>query len=601
MLMVERITLSAMKRYITGGTLLLTLLVTRSLSGQVDIDSRIVAQMKSAGPDDLIECIVYLHQISPDTRNLQGKVMKSRSVYHQLRQHADQSQQALIRWCNQHNKSWSSRWIVNAIHVSLTAQEIDEIILFPEVEKVLPNPQWRLQPTPAEWNVSQVEVRGPTAIPWGIHRIKADSLWDLGIKGKGVTVGGEDTGYDWSHPAIKNQYRGYRTTGDPVHDYNWHDAIHTINPLNKDEMPTPESNPCGLDSQVPCDDQSHGTHTMGTMAGLAPDEPIGIAPEAEWIGCRCMERGWGSPWTYLECFEWLLAPTDLTGENPNPDLAPAVINNSWGCPPEEGCNATNFSLLDEAVAQLRQAGIFVVVSAGNDGTNCSTVNDPAAIYASSFTIGAIRQDDTLAGFSSRGPVLVDGSGRLKPDLVAPGVNVRSAVLGGGYQNWNGTSMSGPHVAGGVALLLSAVPALDGDVDRIQYILESSADPMYDPTACGPFDGMSVPNAYYGYGILNLSKALKLALATTGNGGTIVSDWAIQVVPNPAHDKINLNWSQKINVHQIRMYDQLGRLVLSASIDRQSNWSNDLQGISAGLYYLQLVAEEGSRTIKLLKD
>ena len=591
-----------MKKYLKAGFLVVSLIGAGSLPAQVEMDSLIKAQMKSASPDDLIECIVYLHQIHPDTRGLKGKASKSRTVFQQLKARADQSQKELIQWCANRHKSWDSRWIVNAVHVELTVREINEISLLPDVEKVLSNPQWKLTTTPSEWNATLLEERGPTGIPWGIQRIKADSLWELGYKGKGVTVGGQDTGYDWSHPAIKNQYRGYRPSGDAVHDYNWHDAIHAINPLNGDSIPDPANNPCGLDSNVPCDDHSHGTHTMGTMAGLAPDELIGVAPEASWIGCRCMERGWGSPWTYLECFEWLLAPTDLTGENPNPDLAPSVINNSWGCPPEEGCNASNFVLLDEAVGQLRQAGIFVVVSAGNEGSACSTVNDPAAIYASSFTIGAIRQDDTLAGFSSRGPVLVDGSGRLKPDLVAPGVNVRSAVLGGGYQNWNGTSMAGPHVAGGVALLLSAIPALDGDVERIQYILEASADPMVDPSACGPFDGLNVPNAFYGYGILNLSRALQLALVTSGNGAPAEAlDWSISLAPNPVVGQLNLNWSQKINVHHIRMYDQLGRLVLSTSIDRQANWSADLQGISAGLYYLQLLADQGSRTIKVIRD
>ncbi|HPR02217.1 MAG TPA: T9SS type A sorting domain-containing protein, partial [Saprospiraceae bacterium] len=154
----------------------------------------------------------------------------------------------------------------------------------------------------------------------------------------------------------------------------------------------------------------------------------------------------------------------------------------------------------------------------------------------------------------------------------------------------------------VALLLSAVPALDGDVERIQYILEASADPMVDPSACGPFDGLNVPNAFYGYGILNLSRALQLALVTSGNGAPAEAlDWSISLAPNPVVCQLNLNWSQKINVHHIRMYDQLGRLVLSTSIDRQANWSADLQGISAGLYYLQLLADQGSRTIKVIRD
>ena len=568
--------------------------------GQGTIDPRLLQKLQAAAPDDALECIIYLAQAQPETANLKRREAKAFAVYNQLRSHARTTQQPVLNWIQSHHKSWQSHWIVNSLKVYLTGAEMREVIQLPNVEKIVPNPQWKLTPPPAEWKASTLDTRG--AVPWGITRIGADSLWALGIRGQGVTIGGEDTGYEWEHPALKQQYRGYRNDGNADHNYNWHDAIHDINPLNQDSMPTPASNPCGLDSPVPCDDHSHGTHTMGTMAGSAPEESIGVAPEANWIGCRCMERGWGSPWTYLECFEWLLAPTDLNGENANPDLGPAVINNSWGCPPAEGCNTENFSLLDEAIRQLKAAGIFVVVSAGNDGNQgCSSIYDPAAIYASSFTIGAIRQDDTIASFSSRGPVLVDGSGRLKPDLVAPGVNVRSAVLGGGYQNWNGTSMSGPHVAGAVALLISALPELDGDVERIQYLLEASADPMLDPKVCGPFDGMMIPNAYYGYGILNVWKAYQLALETSNNQLDSNGDWDLRIYPNPSTDLINLNWSQKIAVREIRIYDQVGRLLTQENIHTYGTWTRSIAAFGTGMYYLQLISNNGTRSVKFMKS
>ena len=205
-----------------------------------------------------------------------------------------------------------------------------------------------------------------------------------------------------------------------------------------------------MDSQEPCDDQGHGTHTMGTMIGSEGDNQIGVAPDAQWCACRNMERGYGTPFTYIECFEWFLAPTDLNNENPDPSKAPHVINNSWGCPPTEGCNPDNFELMNIVVNNLRAAGIVVVVSAGNDGSGCGSVYTPAAIYEGSFSIGATRSNDTIAGFSSRGPVWSDGSNRLKPNVCAPGTNVRSSVPGGGYDYSSGTSMAGPHVAGLVA-------------------------------------------------------------------------------------------------------------------------------------------------------
>src|SRR5690606_13518356 len=160
---------------------------------------------------------------------------------------------------------------------------------------------------------------------------------------------------EWDHPALRSKYRG--AEGDAVsHDYNWHDAIHEINPLNGDSIIMPGNNPCGLDYPIPCDDSGHGTHTMGMLVGSDSAYQIGVAPDARWIGCRNMERGWGKPSTYLECMEWFLAPTDVNGENPDPTKAPHVINNSWSCPEVEGCNPDNFELLHQAVVNLRAAG-----------------------------------------------------------------------------------------------------------------------------------------------------------------------------------------------------------------------------------------------------
>ena len=118
------------------------------------------------------------------------------------------------------------------------------------------------------------------------------------------------------------------------------------------------------------------------------------------------------------------------GSDPRPDLAPDVINNSWGCPKSEGCTEPNVLLA--AVQNVRAAGILTVHSAGNSGPTCSTVNAPAAIYAEVFSVGATTNMDTLASFSSRGPVTVDDSNRLKPDISAPGVSIRSCYKDGTY-------------------------------------------------------------------------------------------------------------------------------------------------------------------------
>jgi subtilisin family serine protease len=207
--------------------------------------------------------------------------------------------------------------------------------------------------------------------------------------------------------------------------------------------------------------------------------------------------------------QFMLAPFPQDGDpfvDGDPRRAADVLNNSWGCPELEGCDP---NALLEAANHLRDAGIFVVASAGNDGPNCSTVLDPLSLYDSVFSVGAIDQDGGIANFSSRGPVTVDGSGRIKPDLVAPGVSIFSSLPGGNYGRSSGTSMAGPHVVGAVALLWSADPSLVGDIDRTEQLLIQAADP-YTGRILGCFQG-EVPNAAYGYGVLDVYEAVKVAL------------------------------------------------------------------------------------------
>jgi subtilisin family serine protease len=210
--------------------------------------------------------------------------------------------------------------------------------------------------------------------------------------------------------------------------------------------------------------------------------------------------------------QFMLAPFPQNGDplhDGRPDLGAHVLNNSWGCPPLEGCDAQ--ALLD-AVRALRAAGLFVVASAGNEGANCSSVSDPIAIYDDVFTVGAVDEFGQVGVFSSRGPVLVDGSGRVKPDIVAPGVEVLSAAPGGGYTVASGTSSAGPHVTGVVALIWSANPALIGDIARTEQILAETARP-FDETINGPLpcSGGERPNNAVGYGLLDALAAVTAAV------------------------------------------------------------------------------------------
>ncbi len=180
-----------------------------------------------------------------------------------------------------------------------------------------------------------------------------------------------------------------------------------------------------------------------------------------------------------------------------------MLNNSWHCPPSEGCAADT---LQTIVENTEAAGIFVEASADSAGPGCSTLSDPPAIYSASFTTGAINgSTTTLAGFSSRGPVTIDGSNRIKPDIVAPGVNVRSSVQdsNSAYAYFSGTAMAGPHVVGVVALLWSAFPSLSRDIAATKQLLESTADQnviVGNGTQCGGID--HVPNNHFGWGLVD---------------------------------------------------------------------------------------------------
>lgn len=399
-------------------------------------------------------------------------------------------------------------WLINGAVMRGNRDALIALAADESVDFIYGNPTVALDlvdPEPLKGGEKDARADLQSDITWGIDQIDAELVWAAGVRGAGAVIGGQDTGYDWDHPALVSQYRGFNGVDTPVtHAYNWHDSIREDFGSN--------GNRCGFDIDFACDDGYHGTHTMGTMVGQADGYDIGVAPEAEWIGCRNMEEGFGKPSTYIECFEWFLAPTDLDGNNPDPSKGPHVINNSWGCPPVEGCNSSNFELMALAVDNLRAAGVVVVVSAGNSGSSCSTVSSPAAIFGGSFSVGATNSSDSITSFSSRGPVTVDGSNRLKPNIVAPGQNVLSSVPSTGYASLQGTSMAGPHVAGAVALLISADPTLAGEVDLIETILAESAVPLTTNQGCGGDSSTSVPNHVYGHGRLDAYAAYLAALA-----------------------------------------------------------------------------------------
>jgi len=440
---------------------------------------------------------------------ISGRTERLSYVYHDLVETAERTQGPLRAELDALGVPYRPYYLVNAIRVDGHRWLMGRFAGRPDVDQVLLNPNVRLYPI--RQSLTDLLLAEENAPPAGVQKnlqaIHVPAVWDLGVTGAGIVVADQDTGFDWTHPAIQAQYRGW--DGQMAsHDYNWHDAWD--------------------DKAVPWDDDMHGTHTMGTILGDdGAGNRIGVAPGARWIGCRNMRRGFGNPGAYLECMEFLLAPYPHGGDpfrDGDVTQAPHVVNNSWGCPSWEGCAPDT---LARASQTLRVAGVMMVVSVGNEGPACETVLHPPANYDDVFSVGATDlSGQTIAFFSSRGPA-EDG---VKPDISAPGQAIRSSVPGGGYMRADGTSMAGPHVVGVVALIWSAAPELLGQIDATEALLCQTARPVPVERLCTPADAVAdaslaslyanpvcacgdtvgVPNNVYGCGVIDAAAAVQAA-------------------------------------------------------------------------------------------
>jgi serine protease AprX len=433
---------------------------------------------------------------------LKTKKEKGRFVRDALWNKSQATQGPVLKWLDQHNLEHRSFYIVNAIWVKGRYEDAMALALRADISRVEGNPQVRSIPDPLPAVDAPSQPNAPATIEPGINYTHAPSVWAEGFFGQGVVVGGADTGIRWTHNALKPHYRGWNgIIAD--HDFNWHDSIHS------------GGGSCGPNSPVPCDDSGHGTHTIGTAIGDdSGANQIGMAPQAQFIGCRNMNVGLGSPATYTECLEWFLAPYPVGG-NPSqgdPDKAPDITTNSWTCPSSEGCSPTT---LQAGVEAQRAAGIMMVVAAGSSGPSCSTVSDPPALYDAVYAVGALNTNtDTIASFSSRGPVTSDGSLRLKPDITAPGTSTRSSynTSDTAYAFLSGTSMATPHIAGAVALLWSAHPELRNDPEASEAIINNSAVHILSNTCDG--GSPTTPNNTYGNGRIDILAAVDSVMVDT---------------------------------------------------------------------------------------
>ena len=393
------------------------------------------AKLNTLHSNDEVAVIVTLND-QQDMKEFKGNDKRIRRswIKRSLKDKADKSQKQLKKFLKQKKgRKITPFWIFNGIAVTLSAGVVDELAKQPGVQSVQLDGVVS-QPQPIAASVAPPE--------WNLDAITAPQLWAMGYTGAGVVVAGMDTGVDAAHQSLASKWRGGSNS--------WYD-------------------PNG-EHATPYDKNGHGTQTMGVMiGGDLGESAIGVAPDAQWIAVKLFnDQGTASYSSIHLGFEWLLDPDG----DPNTDDLPDVVNNSWGF---GGLTDRCFVEFQTDIQVLKAAGVAVVFSAGNAGPNSFTSISPAN-YPDSFAVG--RVDDTLnvEASSSRGPSAC--SGDIYPELVAPGVNIKTADLtfGGSfldsYAYVSGTSIAAPHVSGAMALLLSASPQLT--VDELEASLSQSA-------------------------------------------------------------------------------------------------------------------------------
>ncbi|MPZ27765.1 MAG: S8 family serine peptidase, partial [Micromonosporaceae bacterium] len=425
---------------------------------------------------------------------VEGWEARGSQVYDTLTTTAEQSQAGLAALLSDRAVEFQSFWIVNAIQVTGDQALVDELAARPEVGEILADRTYQIpQPSPA---LAPPSVQ---AVEWGVDRIGAPQVWDtFDVRGEGIVVGLTDTGAFFNHPALVEQYRGNNGDGTFDHNYNWHDP----------------SSVCGSPSLTPCDNNGHGTHVTGTMVGDdGGTNQVGVAPAAKWVVAKGCETTNCSTGALLSSGQFMLAPTDLAGENPRTDLRPHIVNNSWGA--GNDTDPWYRGIVESWVA----AGIFPQFANGNTqgSAPCASAGNPGNL-PESYAAGAFDINNNIGAFSNRGPSAFDGI--IKPNINAPGVAVRSSWNNGSYQVISGTSMASPHVAGAVALIWSAVPELAGNVEATRDLLDQTAIDVENLT-CG---GTPENNNVWGQGRLDVFAAVSQARG-------IENDPAIEVSPD----------------------------------------------------------------------
>jgi subtilisin family serine protease len=471
--MKSRTSSSRRKLHLVTGLLIILLVATSQAFASADdskIDRALMARLTDEA--DVIAPFFVVFGERADLKaayRIANRAERARWVAEALQGVAERSQAGVRSYLRARSVEFTPFWIENKIYVPKGTLDLARTLARrPEVAAILPELIYTLPP------VERGVAASIQAVEWNVSRIKADQVWPI-TEGAGRVVANIDTGVQYTHPAVNAQYRGNLGGGSYSHTGNWND-------------------PTGVCGATPCDNNGHGTHTMGTMVGDdGGANQIGVAPGAKWIACKGCATGSCASSSLTACAQWIVVPGG--GQGP-----PDVVNNSWG-----GGGGDNW--YQSYVQNWRAAGIFPAFSNGNSGPSCSTSGSPGD-YPESYSSGATTNTDAIASFSSRGPSAF--SGIIKPNVSAPGSGVRSSYPSNTYASLSGTSMASPHTAATVALVWAAAPDYQGNIGGTEQILNDSASPLFSTETCGGVSGGVSPNNTFGRGLLDALAAVQLA-------------------------------------------------------------------------------------------
>jgi len=387
------------------------------------------------------------------------------ALHDSLVANAERSQRGVLKLLSTHSNKVKSFWLTNLVYVKDADTElIQQIAEDDQVESITEEQVAHL--------IEPVDMKNVEALAdehqWGVVKIQAPEAWqELGtLSGEGVIIATVDTGVRGTHEALKDNFVG---------EYGWFDP----------STSTPE----------PTDNNGHGTHTTGTIAG---GKGIGVAPGAKWAACRgCASSAcWQSD--LLACGDFFACPTRADGSSPDCSKAPNVVSNSWG-------GGRGNTWYNDVIEGWHAAKIIPLFSNGNSGPSCNTANSPADQNV--IAVGSTTIDDAISSFSSVGPTT---DGRMKPEVSAPGSNVISAYYTSdtAYVSLSGTSMACPHAAGAIALLqvrdknLSYVKAKEYLLGQTDKNLVSSG------RTCEGIPDNQFPNHVFGTGRINALKSVR---------------------------------------------------------------------------------------------